>query len=233
MNARRGSWPFSPSCPGSPDRRCWSLLAPLPAASREPRARRPIARTRAPGRDHCSPCAAARRPTRTRHPRAKFDLPPPAPSSALHALYRTARPPRLNVVLAWVRAGVHASTLASLAQAYLQASDAHAIERLLRAGHHDQAAKHFCERFSERHFPLEYAYSGRGDLIVELTGGIQHEGYADNWEEIGDLWALKPVFLLSWALTEDPVRPAPRRVRPRQPARRRTGKPISPLRRGA
>jgi len=113
----------------------------------------------------------------------------------------------LNVVLAWVRAGVHASTLASLAQAYLQVSDVHVIERLLRAGHHEQAAKHFCERFSERHFPLEYAYSGRGDLIIELTGGIQHEGYADNWEEIGDLWALKPVFLLSWALTEDPYGP--------------------------
>ena len=132
---------------------------------------------------------------------------PPAPSSALHALYRAAKPPRLNVVLAWVRAGVHASTLAGLAQAYLKASDAHAIERLLRAGHHQQAAQRFCERFSERLFPLEYAYSGRGDLIVELTSGIQHEGYADNWEEIGDLWALKPVFLLSWALTEDPYGP--------------------------
>jgi hypothetical protein len=106
-----------------------------------------------------------------------------------------------------MRAGVHASTLAGLAQAYLQASDAHAIERLLQAGHHHQAAKRFCDCFSERQFPLEYAYSERGDLIVELTGGIQHEGYADNWEEIGDLWALKPVFLLSWALTEDPYGP--------------------------
>jgi hypothetical protein len=36
---------------------------------------------------------------------------------------------------------------------------------------------------------------------------LEHEGYADNWEEIGDLWSLKPVFLLSWALMEDPYGP--------------------------
>jgi hypothetical protein len=41
-------------------------------------------------------------------------------------------------------------------------------------------------------------------LIVEVAGGIQHEGYGENWEEMGDLWSLKPVFLLSWALMQDP-----------------------------
>jgi hypothetical protein len=111
------------------------------------------------------------------------------------------------MLLAWVRHSAQASALANLAQAYLQGSDAHTIERLLQAGHYIQAAERFCERFSERLFPLEYDCSGRSDLIVELTGGIQHEGYADNWEEIGDLWALKPVFLLSWALMEDPYGP--------------------------
>ena len=132
--------------------------------------------------------------------------PPPAASSALHALSRSVGPPRPKVALGWLRASGHASTLATLAQAFLKASDAHTIKRFLRAGHHDQAAKRFCERFSERQFPLGYAYTGR-DLIVELTGGIHHEGYADNWEEIGDLWSLKPVFLLSWSLMEDPYGP--------------------------
>ena len=129
--------------------------------------------------------------------------PPPAASSALPALHR-AGPPLLKTAVAWVRAGAHAGTLASLAQAFLKASDAHAIERFLRAGHHDQAAKRFCERFSERHFPLAYAHTQRGDLIVELAGGIQHEGWGENWQEWGDLWSLKSVFALSWALMEDP-----------------------------
>ena len=86
----------------------------------------------------------------------------------------------------------------------MKASDANAIERFLRAGHHDQAAERFCERFSERQFPLEYAHTERGDLIVELAGGIQHEGWGENWQEWGDLWSLKSVFALSWALMEDP-----------------------------
>ena len=86
----------------------------------------------------------------------------------------------------------------------MKASDAHAIERFLRTGHHDQAAKRFCERFSERQFPLEYAHTQRGDLIVEVAGGIQHEGWGENWQEWGDLWSLKSVFALSWALMEDP-----------------------------
>src|SRR6266700_2965070 len=129
--------------------------------------------------------------------------PPPAASSALQALHR-AGPPPLKAAVAWVRAGAHAGTLASLAQTFLKASDAHAIERFLRAGRHDQAAKRFCERFSERHFPLAYAHTQRGDLIVEVAGGIQHEGWGENWQEWGDLWSLKPVFALSWALMEDP-----------------------------
>ena len=87
-----------------------------------------------------------------------------------------------------MRAGTHAGTLANLAQAFLKASDARAIERFLRAGHHDQAAKRFCERFSDRQFPLAYANTQRGDLIVELAGGIQHEGWGENWQEWGDLW---------------------------------------------
>ncbi len=106
-----------------------------------------------------------------------------------------------------MRASGHASTLAGLALAFLKGSDAHAIERFLRAGDHEAAAKRFCERFSDRLFPLDYAHTGRGELIVELTSGIQHEGYGENWEQWGDLWALKPVFLLSWALTEDPYTP--------------------------
>jgi hypothetical protein len=130
--------------------------------------------------------------------------PPPAPSSALRALYRATGPPRLKGALTWVRASAHACTIAGLAQAFLKASDAHAIERSLRAGDHEEAAKRFCERFSERQFPLEYAYTGRCELIVEIAGGIQHEGYGENWEEMGDLWSLKPAFLLSWALMEDP-----------------------------
>src|SRR6266851_1345783 len=129
--------------------------------------------------------------------------PPPAASSALPALHR-AGPPPLKAAIAWVRAGAHAGTLASLAQAFLKASDAHAIERFLRTGHHDQAAKRFCERFSERQFPLEYAHTERGDLMVELACGIQHEGWGENWQEWGDLWSLKSVFALSWALMEDP-----------------------------
>jgi hypothetical protein len=129
--------------------------------------------------------------------------PPPAPSSALHTLNQAAGPPRLKAAVAWVQAGAHAGTVASLAQAFLKASDAHAIECFLRTGHHDQAAKCFCERFSERLFPLEYAHTQRGDLIVELASGIEHEGWGENWQEWGDLWSLKPVFALSWALMED------------------------------
>jgi len=130
--------------------------------------------------------------------------PPPATSSALHALYRATGPPRLKGALTWVRASAHASTLAGLAQAFLKPSDAQAIAHSLRVGDHEEAAKCFCERFSERQFPLEYAYTGRGELIVEVAGGIQHEGYGENWEDMGDLWSLKPVFLLSWALMQDP-----------------------------
>ena len=29
-----------------------------------------------------------------------------------------------------------------------------------------------------------------------------HEGYGDLWEEFADLWALKPAFLLAWALIQ-------------------------------
>ena len=113
----------------------------------------------------------------------------------------------MKAALAWVRSGVCAATLANLAHAFLQSTDADRVERLLLAGHHDRAANHFCERFSARHFPLDYASTGRGELIGELTNGIQHDGYGENWEEMGDMWSLKPVFLLSWALMEDPYPP--------------------------
>ena len=76
-------------------------------------------------------------------------------------------------------------TLASLAQAFLKASDAHTIERFLRAGHHDQAAKRFCERFSERQFPLEYAHTGRGELIVESPAASSTKAMA----RTGKRWA--------------------------------------------
>jgi hypothetical protein len=65
-------------------------------------------------------------------------------------------------------------------------------------GQHDQAAMRFCSFFTARRFQLEYASVGRNKLLVELTSAIQHEGYGDNEEELGDLWSLKPVFLLSW-----------------------------------
>jgi hypothetical protein len=103
---------------------------------------------------------------------------------------------------------VHASTLAGLAHAFLRTADAGRVERLLRAGRHAQAAQRFSERFSQRCFPLEYAWVGDADgrLLVEVARGIQHEGFGDNWED-GDLWALRPVFALSWALMHDPYGP--------------------------
>ncbi len=110
------------------------------------------------------------------------------------------------MALDWLRTQAQASTLADLAHSYLPPTDAEVIEHLLGAGRHGAAAHHFCERFSPRCFPLDYGW-GEGDherLLLEVTGGIQHEGYGDNWEEYGDLWSLRPVFLLSWALMEDP-----------------------------
>jgi hypothetical protein len=109
-------------------------------------------------------------------------------------------------MVAWARTHVHASALAGLACAFLQGTDAQRVVRHLRGGRHGQAAQCFCERFSQRHFPLDYAWAGDREarLLVEITGGIQHEGFGDNWEEYGDLWALRPVFALSWALMQDP-----------------------------
>ena len=98
--------------------------------------------------------------------------------------------------------------LAGLGRAYLGTRDADVIERLLRTGRHDKAAERFCARFAERCFPLGYPWTGgSGRLLVEVTSGIQHEGYGENWEELGDMWSLRPVFLLSWALMEDPYGP--------------------------
>jgi hypothetical protein len=149
-----------------------------------------------------------------RHTRraARFALhatdPPPTASTALHLLARAWNPPRPHLVLGWVRTQAHASMLADLARTYLAAADADRIERLLRAGRHGQAAQRFCERFSARCFPLEYAWTGSGgQLLVEVTRGIQHEGYGDDWAEYGDLWSFRPVFQLSWALVEDPYGP--------------------------
>jgi hypothetical protein len=121
-------------------------------------------------------------------------------------LAQAAQPPGQGVALAWVRTQAHASTLVGLADAYLRDEDAGMIKRLLRAARHGQAAQRFCERFSARCFPLDYPWTGGagGRLLVELASGIAHEGYGDSWEEYGDLWSLKPVFLLSWALMEDP-----------------------------
>jgi hypothetical protein len=135
--------------------------------------------------------------------------PPPAPSSAVRDLRRVAGPPCSSEALAWLRAHAHAGTLALLARAYLVPADANKIERLLRSSRHHKAVQHFCLRFSDRCFSLGYSWTGSRDgrVLVELAGGIQHEGYGDNWEEIGDLWSLKPVFLLSWALMEDPYGP--------------------------
>lgn len=109
-------------------------------------------------------------------------------------------------MLTWARAHASASTLDDFAHSYLRPEDATIVERLLRSGRHPKATEHFCERFSARHFPLEYTWSGRRDdqLLLEVTTGIQHECYGENWEEFGDLWSLKTVFLLSWALLEDP-----------------------------
>jgi len=149
----------------------------------------------------------ARRPAGTLLPHVTD--PPPAPSSAVRDLRRVACPARLTGALAWLRAHAHAGTLAFLARAYVGLADANRIDRLLRSGSHDKAVQHFCLRFSDRCFPLDYPWTGGRDgrLLVELSGGIQHEGYGDNWEEIGDLWSFKPVFLLSWALMEDPYGP--------------------------
>jgi len=105
-----------------------------------------------------------------------------------------------------VRAQAHVGILAALATSYLPEVDADAIVRLLRSGRHDRAAEQFGGCFSERYFPLACPprFGGGPPALVEVTAGIQFEGYGETWEEYGDLWALKPVFLLSWALMEDP-----------------------------
>jgi hypothetical protein len=124
---------------------------------------------------------------------------PPALSSVIRAFRRGVRPPQSSELLTWARAHTSASQLADLARDFLRPTDALTIERLLRTGRHEKPAQHFCDRFSARWFPLEYVWTGgRADqLLPEVTGGIQHERYGENWEEIGDLWSLKPVFLLS------------------------------------
>ena len=134
---------------------------------------------------------------------------PPALSSVIRALRRGIRPPRSSEVLTWARSHVSASVLARLGRDYLRPSDAVVIERLLRAGRHKKAAQHFCDRFSGRLFPLEYVRTGarQSQLLLEVTSGIQHERYGENWEEQGDFWSLKPVFQLSWTLMEDPYGP--------------------------
>lgn len=130
----------------------------------------------------------------------------PALSSLIRAFRRRVRPPLSSQVVTWARAHASASVLAGLGREYLRPADALMIERLLRTGRHEKAAQHFCDRFSARCFPLEYVWTGgRGNrLLLEVAAGIQHERYGENWEEIGDLWSLKTVFLLSWALMEDP-----------------------------
>ena len=132
--------------------------------------------------------------------------PPPAANCSLRLLRKATTPHRATEVFGWIRAHGCAGTLASLGRAYLAPTDAAAIESLLRAGRHEPAAQRFFKRFSDRCFPLEYPWTGdaSGRLLVELTRGIQHEGYGESWEEYGDLWSLKPVFLLSWSLMEDP-----------------------------
>ena len=112
----------------------------------------------------------------------------------------------MRQALRWVRAQADAGQLAQLAAAYLAAPDARAIAGLLEAGHQGAAAARFCARFSERCFPLGSACDERagGDLLREVTLGIQHAGYGDDWEQYTDVWSLRPVFQLSWALMTDP-----------------------------
>jgi hypothetical protein len=109
-------------------------------------------------------------------------------------------------MLAWLGSQAHAGVLVQLAQTYLGPRDARTIGRFLRAGQHGRAAECFCTRFGERWFPLAYTWTGQdgGHLLAEVVDGIQHEGYGDLWEEFTDLWALKSVFLLAWALMQDP-----------------------------
>ena len=140
--------------------------------------------------------------------RAEFrERPVPAVvTAAIRAFRQSAIPARQSGTLSWARVHASASALADLGGAYLRPPDSSIVERLLRSGRHAKATQHFCDRFSVRHFPLEYIWSGRRDdqLLLEVTAGIQHECYGENWEELGDLWSLKTVFLLSWALLEDP-----------------------------
>lgn len=131
---------------------------------------------------------------------------PASATSALRALARVAQPPSPSRALDWLRTQAQASTLADLGRQYLPPAEADTIERLLRAGRHGAAAHHFCEQFSHRCFPLDYGWgaSDHERFLLDVTRGIEHEGYGDSWEEYGDLWSLRPIFLLSWALMEDP-----------------------------
>jgi hypothetical protein len=131
---------------------------------------------------------------------------PAVVTAAIRAFRQSAIPPRQSGTLNWARVHASASALADLGHAYLRPADSCIVERLLRSGRHAKATQHFCDRFSARYFPLEYIWSGRRDdqLLLEVTAGIQQECYGENWEELGDLWSLKTVFLLSWALLEDP-----------------------------
>jgi len=135
--------------------------------------------------------------------------PPLRPSDALKSMARSTQPPEHSTALVWLRNQGHASTLALLARSYLQTADTRGIEHLLRRGRHGRAVTRFCERFSQRCFPLDYPWTGDADgrLLAEVAAGIQHEGFGDDWEEYGDLWSLRPVFLLSWGLMEDPYAP--------------------------
>ena len=134
---------------------------------------------------------------------------PLRPSDALKSMARSRRPPEHLTALVWLRNQGHASTLAFLARSYLQPADTRRIEQLLRRGRTGRAVTRFCERFSQRCFPVDYPWTGDADgrLLAEVAGGIQHEGFGDDWEEYGDLWSLRPVFLLSWGLMEDPYAP--------------------------
>ena len=138
---------------------------------------------------------------------AHSTAPPPALGCIFRSLVRNARPPMQSAMLEWARTHSFASALAGLACAFLKSRDAERVLHLLRAGRHGQSAQCFCGRFSQRHFPLDHAWAGDGEarlLVVEITRGIQHEGFGDNWEEYADLWSVRPVFVLSWALMQDP-----------------------------
>jgi hypothetical protein len=133
----------------------------------------------------------------------------PSPVWTLQTIERRLTPAAPRVVHAWLCAHASAAELIVLARQYLEPVHAMRVERELTAGRHGEAAERFCRVFSRRCFPLEYPWTGAydGRFLVELVSGIHHAGYGDEWEQLGDIWSLRLVFVLSWSLMEDPYGP--------------------------